>query len=226
LVQQSLSATQIPSSDETCPICFSDVEAPFRLPCGHAYCNACLRHFFTTAVDTKNFPLTCMGDDGACGRPFSIPTIQKFLLPAQLNSLLEASFLDYLDRHPEQFKYCTTPDCSQIYRIEEGKNIVQCPSCLVTACVACQADHEGFSCQEWKIHQDPEEQERLLSGWAEGNDVKKCPNCAVLIEKSGGCNHMKCGKCKMHVCWVCMKVFGSSEAVYPHMTAEHGGWGI
>jgi IBR domain, a half RING-finger domain/Zinc finger, C3HC4 type (RING finger) len=230
LVEESLAPTSVMkhsrsiADEEKCPICFDDVENSFRLACGHACCNGCLRHFLTTAYNTKLFPLSCIGNDGTCGRLISIPTIEIFLLPAQANTLLDLSFQDYLDRHPQEFKYCPTPDCPQIYRLEEGKGVVHCPSCFGTCCVSCHGeDHEGFSCEEWKLHRDPEVQERLLMDWVKENaNVNKCPSCGALIEKNGGCNHMICSQCKSHICWGCMGVF-ESGIIYEHLELFHGG---
>ncbi|ETO27190.1 hypothetical protein RFI_09942 [Reticulomyxa filosa] len=36
-------------------------------------------------------------------------------------------------------------------------------------------------------------------------DAKSCPRCKYLIEKSGGCNHMKCIKCGCSFCWLCLQ---------------------
>jgi len=210
---------------ETCPVCYDTIDHPHRLACGHAYCNGCLHHFLLTASDTKQFPLTCIGDEGKCSLPIPLPVIQRFLLPAQFKHLLEVSFSDHLARNPEKFRYCATPDCPEIYSLESdsGGGIFQCRSCFVSICVSCGEDHNGFSCEEWMIHRDPETQERLLEGWAEGNkDVKKCPKCKLLIEKNGGCNHMTCPKCDAHICWRCMGVFPSGE-IYNHMELVHGG---
>ena len=207
---------------ETCPVCCDTIDQPYRLACGHAYCYGCIRHFLLTASDTRNFPLLCMGDEGECGVPVPLPAIQRFLLPAQFKHLLEVSFLEYLGHHPHKFKYCTTPDCPEIYSLESGDGVFQCRSCFATVCVSCQEEHDGFSCSEWKIHRDPGTQERLLDSWAEHNkDVKRCPKCKILIEKSGGCNHMTCPKCKAHICWGCMGVFPAEE-IYFHMELVHG----
>ena len=230
LVDESLSDTvrsqhRLKDGGETCSVCYDTIDQPYRLGCGHAYCHGCLRHFLVTACDTKRFPLSCMGDEGKCGVPVPLPVIQRFLVPAQVKRLLEVSFLDHLDRHPDKFKYCTTPGCPEIYSLEAeyGGGIFRCRLCFASACVSCGGDHEGFSCEEWRIHRDPEAQERLLERWAEGSeDVKKCPECKVLIEKNGGCNHMTCPKCRAHICWRCMGVF-TTDTIYDHMNVVHGG---
>jgi RNA recognition motif-containing protein len=210
---------------ETCPVCYDNIDQPYRLDCGHAYCYTCLNHFLLTASDTKQFPLSCMGDEATCGLLIPFPVIRRFLLPAQVKRLLEVSFLDHVGRNPGKFKYCATPGCPEMYSLESdsGDGIFRCPSCFVSVCVSCGEDHDGFSCEEWKIHQDPEAQERLLEGWAEGSkDVKKCPTCKILIEKNGGCNHMTCPKCNAHICWRCMGVF-TPATIYGHMEDAHGG---
>jgi len=230
LIDESLSDAirsqhKLKDGGETCPVCYDTIDQPYRLGCGHAYCHGCLRHFLVTACDIKRFPLSCMGDEGKCGVPVPLPVIQRFLVPAQVKHLLEVSFLDHLDRHPDKFKYCTTPDCPEIYSLETeyGGGIFRCRLCFASACVSCGEDHEGLSCEEWKTHRDPEVQERMLERWAEGSkDVKKCPGCKVLIEKNGGCNHMTCPKCRVHICWRCMRVFTAGK-IYGHMRAAHGG---
>ncbi|KAF9784959.1 hypothetical protein BJ322DRAFT_798599 [Thelephora terrestris] len=209
---------------EICPVCYDTIDEPDRLGCGHVYCCGCLRHFLVGASDTKQFPLSCMGDEGKCGVPIPLPIIQRFLPPAQFKHLLEVSFLEYLGHHPEKFKHCTTPDCPEIYSLESysGDGIFRCQSCFVAVCVSCQEEHDGFSCEEWKVHRDPEAREKLLEDWVEDNqNVKKCPQCKIPIEKNGGCNHMTCPKCSVHICWKCMGVF-PADGIYHHMELVHG----
>ena len=209
---------------ENCPVCYDSIDQPYRLACGHAYCYSCLRHFLLTTSDTKQFPMSCMGDEATCGVPIPLPVVQRFLVPAQFKRLLEVSFLDYIGRNPDNFRYCTTPDCPELYSLEfdSADGIFRCPSCFASICVSCREDHDGFTCGEWRIHRDPEAQERMLEGWAEGSqNVKKCPRCRILIEKNGGCNHMTCPGCGAHICWRCTAEFALDQ-IYTHMRIAHG----
>ena len=218
----SLDQNYAADGDDICPICYDTVSHPETLGCGHTYCTACLRHYLTSAPDTKKFPLVCMGNEATCDTPISIPVIQRFLTEQRFNHLIEVAFLSYLDKHPQELKYCTTPDCSQIYQSNSTKTVLQCPSCFSTICPSCHEEaHEGMTCDERKLHINPAEQERLTNEWAAMNGVKKCPTCSVWLEKTEGCNHMSC-KCGAHICWRCMGVFDAGT-IYGHMQTEHGG---
>jgi len=210
-------------TETTCPICTDEASNPEELICGHTYCSGCLKHFLTSAVDSKTFPMVCIANDATCNVPISIPFIKRFL-PAQVfHGLVEAAFLHYLEQHSQELKYCTTPDCKQIYRHRTDVAILKCPSCFSTICPACDEEaHEGMTCAERKLHSNPAEQERLNEVLAAKNGYKKCPQCKVWIEKTEGCNHMSC-KCGAHICWRCMGVFSAGE-IYNHMGTAHGGY--
>ncbi|KZP14856.1 hypothetical protein FIBSPDRAFT_751261, partial [Athelia psychrophila] len=226
LMEESLDASNIdPRSGDMeeaiCSICYDAVILPIKLGCGHAYCSACIRHFLTSA---PTFPLVCMGDEDKCHVPIPIPVFQRFLPIQQFTNLLEMAFITHINQHPQDFKYCTTPDCRQVYRYtaSDTASIIHCPSCLSSVCSAChEEEHEGMTCAERKLYIDPEEQERLNHELATQSGFKKCPQCAVWIEKTEGCNHMEC-KCGAHICWVCMGIF-NAQSVYEHMRKAHGG---
>ena len=181
-------------TEQVCPICYDSISNAFRLNCGHTYCSACLRHFLDSAVDINQFPLTCVADDGHCQVPVTISIIQQFLAPASFERLLEAAFNFYVSRRPTEFKFCRTPDCTQIYRStsQDAAMKLRCPSCSKEVCSACGDEpHEGSTCDEFKRRKAEEEQ---TDAWvaAQGERVKKCPHCKVLIEKEGGCNRVDC----------------------------------
>ncbi|KZP08446.1 hypothetical protein FIBSPDRAFT_874560 [Athelia psychrophila] len=227
LLEESLNASDIipragGTGEATCPICYDVVTLPIKLGCGHAYCSTCIRHFLTSA---SIFPLVCMGDEDTCHVPIPIPVFQRFLPIQQFTNLLETAFIAHIDHQPQDFRYCTTPDCRQVYRCNtsDTASIIHCPSCLSSVCSACHEEgHEGMTCAERKLNNDPEEQQRLTDEFATESGFKKCPQCAVWIEKAEGCNHMQC-KCGAHICWVCMRIFNNARSVYAHMTPAHGG---
>ena len=207
---------------DICPICTDEISHAEQLGCGHSYCSGCLQHYLESAPHTKSFPLACIGDEGACKVPISIPEIRRFLQPQVFQALVEVAFRSYLDQHAQELKFCTTPDCQQIYRHNPNtRKILQCPSCFSTICSGCDEEaHEGMTCQERRLHKDPAEQDRLFNEWA-NEHAKPCPECRRRIEKSEGCNHMTC-PCGTHFCWQCGKSF-SENTIYDHMNTEHNG---
>ncbi|KAF9529025.1 hypothetical protein CPB83DRAFT_853646 [Crepidotus variabilis] len=204
-----------------CPVCNEGVVNGRQLGCGHTYCAACLKHFLSSAADIKVFPLACLGDNRACKSPISIPFLRRFMHQQTLSKLAEAAFLQHLEAHPHELRYCATSECSQIYRSETDKNEVNCPTCLSKSCLTYnKEEHKGVSCEEAvqnvvdKATQENEEPTKA--------GCKKCPECSSLIEQSLGCNHMHCGFCGTHFCWVCGLAFDRRE-IYEHFKREHGG---
>ncbi|KAK2465907.1 hypothetical protein APHAL10511_001548 [Amanita phalloides] len=211
------------SKSKTCPICQDEVSAAFLLGCEHLYCDACLRHYITSAVGRKQFPLCCVGDRDRCKIPIAIPTIQKFLSPQSFSQLVEAAATTYIATQPDKFKYCDTPDCSQVYRCDGDRKSFTCPSCFVSVCIACKnASHEGMTCEEWTLLNDVSEQERRNLEWASAAGAKQCSRCQVFIQKIEGCNRVLC-LCGAHICWICLASFSDSNSTYSHLNAVHGG---
>ncbi|PBK60873.1 hypothetical protein ARMSODRAFT_680400 [Armillaria solidipes] len=225
-IAESLKAfiVQIALGNHTCPVCYDEASAPFQLVCQHVYCTACIRHFLTSAAETGIFPLACMGNNATCGTLISIPVLQKFLPQNSFDHLLETVFTSYVNKQPQFFGYCKTPDCTQIYRKSESPSPLLCPSCFSEICSSCGGDsHVGKSCEEARIFNNTAEQERLSEAWImQQNGIKKCPACSRLLEKTAGCNHMQC-PCGSHICWRCMGVFPVAD-IFHHMNAEHGGY--
>jgi len=193
------------NDQQSCPICFDNVDVPIQLGCGHVYCTSCLRHYLSNAADGNKFPIVCIGDEGHCETPIPIPTFERLLTPPAFIRLLEAVFSDYIAKRPQELRYCKTADCAQIYRASATPAALQCPSCLSTVCAACHEDgHDGMSCQEARLR-NPAEQERAMEEWIQqqGGNVKKCPQCRALLEKNGGCNHIEC-RCVSKVTYSCL----------------------
>lgn len=207
---------------QSCPVCFGDVSVPVTLPCGHSWCKSCLEGYLQAVVDTRVFPVACLGDEGRCGTPVPIHVAKEILPMEKFREVTRASFLSYVHSRPSEFFYCPTPDCPQVYRSAPPGIVLQCPSCLIRICGNCHIEsHEGTTCAQ----RDAKDR-RLFQQWSSNRDVKNCPGCKIPIERISGCNHVTCTNCKTHICWVCLSTFKNSGEVYEHMHSEHGGIGL
>uniref|UniRef100_D8PV29 RBR-type E3 ubiquitin transferase n=1 Tax=Schizophyllum commune (strain H4-8 / FGSC 9210) TaxID=578458 RepID=D8PV29_SCHCM len=199
------SATYRPSAavDATCPVCYMEPSAPFRLGCGHIYCTACAKHLLSSATENKTFPLLCIGEDATCG-------------------LFDAAFTAHIERNPDRLKYCRTAACEQVYATDGEQQFLSCPSCFATVCTGCnEGAHVGRTCRENARDVQRKHDEKLNDALIAEQNFKRCPSCQVLVEKTEGCNHISC-RCGAHFCWRCTRVFPRDE-IYNHMTEAHGG---
>lgn len=130
---------------QTCPLCFGEPTHSFPLGCRHVYCTGCLGRMLISATDGRNIPICCVGDEGRCKTPIPLPVIERFISPARLTKMLENTFRVYLEQRPDEYRFCPTPDCTQIYRVStEGPVVIQCPGCLTETCSHC---HKSPHCE-------------------------------------------------------------------------------
>jgi hypothetical protein len=222
-------AASLPDAQTDCSVCWTEAEEPIRTSCDHIYCAGCFADMCQAkASDSTDFRILCVGDQARCQKVLALPELQELLPSAGFEDLLEASFATYIRQHPAEFRYCSTPDCGQIYRATDNTNnglvsstIFTCTKCLIPTCTACHSPHPGMTCAE---HKD------LASGGHEALEkikkelgIKDCPKCKTAIEKIEGCNHMTCRGCGTHICWVCMATFGTGGECYAHLNKMHGG---
>lgn len=205
-----------------CPVCLDSAIDPIELKCGHGACRVCLVRYISSAHEHRAWPLHCLGDGNQCKELLPLPLCQKLVPSETFARLIDASFLSYIQSRADEFHYCPTPDCPQIYRSSAVVSTPQCPTCLVRICTSChEVEHDGVPCAV-----STSANEKMFEEWREQNNVKQCPKCTTMIEKIAGCNHMMCTRCGTHICWSCMETFGESQDVYEHMNKKHGSFGL
>ncbi|GAP85473.2 putative ariadne RING finger [Rosellinia necatrix] len=211
-------------SEESCSICFTPADNPVVLGCGHVYCADCFKGLCKNGVTHADMSVACTGAEDKCKNAIPLREIQAHTDPSSFEQLLESSFSAYIARRPNQFHYCPTPDCGYIYRpsSESASSLWHmCSKCLQWICRSCHVNHDGQRCDEHRAFQAFETYKHENS-----SNVKDCPKCQTTVEKIDGCNHLQCGGCNIHLCWVCLQTFEDSPACYGHMTEVHGGIGV
>mmetsp|Transcript_15759 Transcript_15759/g.23689 ORF Transcript_15759/g.23689 Transcript_15759/m.23689 type:complete len:381 (-) Transcript_15759:110-1252(-) len=83
---------------------------------------------------------------------------------------------------------------------------LKCPDCHTSICVKCGASHSFLLGCESAM-------DSAFETWRNRtrNGCKRCPNCKFHIEKSMGCDHMTCSRCRHEFCWKCMAAFVSGS---------------
>lgn len=217
-------------TQKDCPICFCEAENPIWTPCNHIYCLECFEGCCKAAESssTVTFQVKCQGAEGNCMHIFTLQELRDSLSSSVFETVLQSSFEDHIKQHPNLFHYCPTPDCDYIYRCTTSsgadKPTYTCVNCLELVCTSCHALHGHYTCAEYKdIHSGGYE---ALERLKKELNIKDCPKCTTPMEKTEGCNHMTCGGCKAHICWVCMAVFSTGGECYAHMNEKHGSIGL
>jgi hypothetical protein len=217
--------------ERQCPICLDDEpDTPIQTLCKHTYCLECFENCCKSAASTSKdeFRIECQGDGGNCTEVFNLAELKDYLSSSAFELVLKSSFEKYIQQHPKDFHYCPTPDCGYVYRCASASNpkppAYTCQNCLEPICTFCHARHGDYTCAEYKDIESGgyEALEKLKKEL----NIKDCPKCKTPMEKTEGCNHMTCGGCRAHICWVCMAVFRTSDPCYEHMRKEHGSIGL
>ncbi|XP_063402504.1 uncharacterized protein LOC134686725 [Mytilus trossulus] len=218
----------IENEEHQCAICFMEIEdgEMYRLEsCGHPFCKTCIVPQLESAVGNSDFPLECCKE--SCGELWSWKDITKLSLQSgmTINNVVNRATSSYIARNSKKYKYCTSPECPSVYRVTKMINEFSCGECGVRICTACHAQsHDGLSCDNMK---ELKEDTSGIAIWLrkDPKNRKLCPGCGLPIERSFGCDHMECTKCRRHFCWVCLAHFSSSGDCYAHLRNIHGGYG-
>ena len=101
--------------------------------------------------------------------------------------------------------------CECTHDVHEHK--VTCPdkTCSTTFCAVCKMSpyHSSSVCQGPRPVELDEESYKVLC-----ETTRPCPSCSRRVEKTGGCDHMRCGYdnngriivgCGTHWCWRCLQ---------------------
>lgn len=188
----------------SCEICYNDDVAQqdaYAMPCGHTFCRSCWNIYLNTAFEIGGggaLTATCPQHD--CGERVmyeDIESVDPELLP-KWNDDLITSFVT-MDDH---YRRCPGPECRVIAHLSEvTSQTVVCEQCSTSWCFQCGGlPHRPAKCDDFDSWNEIFGSSTF---WVKKN-AKPCPSCHVPIEKSTGCNHIKCTQCGFDFCWLCL----------------------
>jgi IBR domain, a half RING-finger domain len=193
------------------------------------YCYHCIRTYIECHIsENQATQLVCMTrecklDDGFVRLRLSTACVSIL----DRNQVIEASRqTGHLT--DETLWSCPTPDCSYVCFIStatsRGKSLrrpfgremsgpdvrqIRCPQSLMSSCQVCSTVwskgavvHSGITCAAYAAKLVTANESRMLEKWKRRADVQPCRRCHVAIEKTAGCEHMRC-RCGYQFCWIC-----------------------
>ena len=230
-------ATQVPgkcsisitSNEPECAICLCVIPETemYRLEsCGHPYCKDCVKLNLESTMQRREFPLKCCHDGCQmlwAWKDFIYMTNIGF---CSLQNIIDSSISSHVRENKDKVKYCITPDCPMVYKVTENGGRIVCDKCKTGMCSSCHVEyHDGLLCYQYKLSKGNVNynNECWIQEWMRQDPInrKQCPRCFTGIEKNGGCQHMTCQACTIHICWTCMETFNSGTECYEHMGTKH-----
>jgi ankyrin repeat/IBR domain-containing protein 1 len=99
------------------------------------------------------------------------------------------------------------------HAVDCGSGHYFCWECKREAHAPCQCKLR----EDWMIKISDVKAEELKETYSKTEDAanclwlvrnaKQCPRCKTHIQKSEGCNHLRCSKCKYDFCWICLEAW-------------------
>ena len=194
---------------KNCKICLDDFDENdimnYELECGCIIHYTCFDEYIKNSVENNNIPILC---------PYCKIEIHPNLIYDSLHTnghqdLIQKyekfSMDNYLLNHKDNYSCCPTAGCEYIFFFLEGENRFLCPLCQKEYCLSCKDIwHKGMTCNEYLDSKDVKKCDEKFLKFVQGANYKICPKCGVWVEKTKGCNHMKC-RCGNHFCYKCGK---------------------
>ncbi|RLN87353.1 hypothetical protein BBJ28_00024878, partial [Nothophytophthora sp. Chile5] len=202
------------SMEETflCQICYDYVPVTTSVTlsaCGHSFCETCLRNYLEFKIGEAQVYPRCFferkEDKSACSMEISVDDIQANVSEEVWQKYTKFKF----NKENELARQCPYCDHSQICAGSDQPECV-CEACHREFCFLHSSAHQGRSCADYdkKMIAVEKLNHALISEIS-----KPCPGCQNNVEKTGGCNQMKCVVCNTSFCWICLEVI--DDSVFP-----------
>jgi len=226
------------SDSATCEVCAEDVTTAMRVEmrsraatssCNHgrSVCFDCMRMHVHMEINGKGNVNEIRCPHNECGALLDASDVKHFATSDNFQRYDDVQTRRFLQSLPE-FRWCAHPGCGSGQLTDGGEgenNFMRCvacqrPSCLVHRCPM----HVGQSCAEYDQARH-ESEEVGLHQYLQSEQVRRCPNCQMGLEKSGGCDHYTCrreaGGCGHEFCWLCLAPYHGARGIFTIGNSAH-----
>ncbi|KAM3140727.1 hypothetical protein pb186bvf_007132 [Paramecium bursaria] len=192
-----------------CELCLENVNL-YQIGCQHYFCLDCYQQYVIISLKNNAVPLMrCL--KYRCN--FKLPYQLIWLLNHDAKKYYQISLCKSFLQNNIKQACCLGGECDLILTRQES-NQIDCQNCFTSMCVICkQYAHQPLNCdlaKKWQLKaSNSDEQSNSLIKLK----FQTCYNCKEAVERSQGCNHMKC-RCGAHFCYICGEIWQGHENFY------------
>ncbi|CAF3395587.1 unnamed protein product [Rotaria sp. Silwood1] len=201
-----------------CAICCEMKRLQSRSCCNFYVCSTCLNIYVEQQIKQGVVRIQCPNQQ--CKTYMHRDEINKRCISPELRQ----KFTRYLVDANRSNNVKTCPRCSNIHEIDpevfrtmrRAPTKVQCVECNLIWCFQCHSPwHDGIQCKEFRRG------DRMLKKWAREvhygqHNAQQCPSCKVYIQRTKGCDHIVCLRCKTEFCYKCGGRFRDIKFIGDH----------
>ncbi|XP_063723330.1 uncharacterized protein LOC134851260 [Symsagittifera roscoffensis] len=208
-------------AESDCDVCGEMRILMSRSCCNYNICNECMA-MYTAGQVVQKYELVSVECPNCrkCMHTEEVRYRLKYSLFQSAHEIYQERIREVALSSSEYF----CPHCRNILQAHEGssnarsKILKTCSSCGTQSCSRCRVPwHTGMSCKRYQ------EGERSMRQWARGTVVQRnavqCPGCRRWYQKSDGCDHMSCKKCRTEFCYSCGRKYRSIKFIGSHTSS-------
>lgn len=183
------------------------------IDCGIQYISTYLKQFkslIKRGLYKKNWCVVCPGTYHGLTRNKCECKIPLVFLKLPRVLIKDVAIVTFHSVLRNSFRLCPYTDCDNVIVVDEDNDTsrIVCSLCKRTSCRLCNncPYHDDKQCSDTI---DLYVNNKILA-----NDIKRCPNCNIPVEKvrnekTGSfvsCNKIRCVSCDITWCWLCEKL--------------------